>query len=85
LDSIGIQLLVFVDNTPPHSLVVVVVGVVEVRDDPNQVPEGQVHRDHYFHLMVNNMDSLVKHVVVLIFGGIVHMRVVDGLWLRDLS
>jgi hypothetical protein len=24
-------------------------------------------------------------VVVLIFGGIVHKRVVDGLWLMDLS
>jgi hypothetical protein len=35
--------------------------------------------------LVNNKDSLVGHVVVLIFGGIVHMRMVDGLWLMDLS
>jgi hypothetical protein len=36
-------------------------------------------------LLVNSRDSLVGHVVVLIFGGIVHMRMVDGLWLMDLS
>jgi hypothetical protein len=64
---------------------VVVVGVVEVRDDPSQVPEGWVHKDRYLHLMVNSKDNLVGHVVVLIFGGIVHMKVVDGLWLMDLS
>ncbi len=63
----------------------VVVGVVEVRDDPSQVLEGRVHKDHYFHSLVNNRDSLVGHVVVLIFGGIVHRKVVDGLWLMDLS
>jgi hypothetical protein len=33
------------DIGPPHNLVVVVVGVVEVRDDPNQVSEGRVHKD----------------------------------------
>jgi len=49
LDSVGIHLLLLVDSSPPHSLVVVVVGVVEVRDDPNQVPEGRVHKDHYIH------------------------------------
>ncbi len=73
------------DNSPPHNLVVVVVGVVEVRYDPSQVLEGQVHRDHYLHLLVNSRESLVGHVVVLIFGGIVHRRVVDGLWLMDLN
>jgi hypothetical protein len=73
------------DNNPPHNLIVVVVGVVEVRDDPNQVPEGRVHKDRYFHSLVNNRDNLVGHVVVLIFGGIIHRRVVDGLWLMDLS
>jgi hypothetical protein len=57
----------------------VVVGIVEVRDDPCQVPEGQVHRDHYLHSLVNNKDSLVGHVVVLIFGGIIHKKVVDEL------
>jgi len=30
-------------------------------------------------------DNLVGYVVVLIFGGIVHKRVVDGLWLMDLN
>jgi hypothetical protein len=74
-----------VDNSPPHNLIVVVVGVVEVRYDPSQVLEGQVHKDHYLHSLVNSMDSLVGHVVVLIFGGIVHRRVVDGLWLMDLN
>jgi hypothetical protein len=44
-----------------------------------------VHRDRYLHSLVNNRDSLVGHVVVLIFGGIVHRRVVDRLWLMDLS
>ncbi len=44
-----------------------------------------MHKDRYFHSLVNNRDSLVGHVVVLIFGGIVHKRVVDGLWLMDLS
>ncbi len=77
MDSVGIHLLLLVDNSPPHSLIVVVVGVVEVRHDPNQVLEGRVHRDRYLHLLVNNMDNLVGHVVVLIFGGIVHKRMVD--------
>ncbi len=75
----GIHLLFFMDSSPPHSLIVVVVGVVEVRDDPSQVPKGQVHRDRYLHSLVNKKDSLVGHVVVLIFEGIVHRRVVDGL------
>jgi hypothetical protein len=67
------------DNSPPHSLVVVVVGVMKVRYDPSQVSEGRVHRDHYLHSLVNNMYNLVGHVVVLIFEGIVHKRVMDGL------
>jgi hypothetical protein len=75
----------FVDNNPSHSLVVVVVGAMEVRYDPNQVPEKWVHRDHYLHSLFNNKDNFVGHVVVFIFGGIVHRRVVDGLWLMDLS
>ncbi len=58
---------------------------MEVRDDPNQVLEGRVHRDRYLHSLVNSRDSLVGHVVVLIFKGIVHRRVVDKLWLMDLS
>jgi hypothetical protein len=74
-----------VDNSPPHNLVVVVVGVVEVKDDPSQVLEGRVHRNRYLHSSVNNKDSLVGHVVVLIFGGIVHRIMVDRLWLMDLS
>jgi len=74
-----------VDNSPLHSFIVVVVGVVEVRYDPNQVPEGWVHKDRYLHSLVNNMDSLVGHVVVITFEGIVHRRVVDGLWLMDFS
>jgi hypothetical protein len=37
------------------------------------------------HSLINNRDNLVRHVVVLIFGGIVHRRVVDGLWLMDLN
>ncbi len=73
------------DSSPPHNLVVVVVGVVEVMYDPSQVPEGRVHRDCYLHLLVNSRDNLVGHVVVLIFEGIVHRRVVDKLWLMDLS
>ncbi len=73
------------DSSPPHNLIVVVVGVVEVRDDPNQVSEGRVHKDHYLHSLVNNRDNLVRHVVVLIFRRIVHKKVVDGLWLMDLS
>jgi len=44
-----------------------------------------LHIDRYLHLLVNNKDSLDGHVVVLIFGGIIHRRVVDGLWLMDLS
>jgi len=44
-----------------------------------------VHKDRYLHSLVNNRDNLVGHVVVLIFGGIVHRRLVDGLWLMDLS
>jgi hypothetical protein len=79
LDLVGIQLLLFVDNNPPHSLLVVVVGIVEVRDDPSRVPEGWVHRDYYLYSLVNNRDSLVGHVVVLIFKGIVHKKVVDEL------
>jgi hypothetical protein len=74
-----------VDNNPPHSLIVVVVGVVEVKDDPNQILEGRVHRDCYLHLLVNSKDNLVGHVVVLIFGGIIHRKMVDELWLMDLS
>ncbi len=58
---------------------------MEVKDDPSQVPERRVHKDHYLHLLVNNRNNLVGHVVVFIFGGIVHRRVVDGLWLMDLS
>ncbi len=44
-----------------------------------------MHRDRYLHSLVSIKDSLVGHVVVLIFEGIVHRRVVDGLWLMDLS
>ncbi len=44
-----------------------------------------MHKDRCLHSLVNNRDRLVGHVVVLIFGGIVHKRVVDGLWLMDLS
>ncbi len=73
------------NNSPLHNFVVVVVGVVEVKYEPSQVLEGRVHKDRYFHSLVNNRDSLVGHVVVLIFGGIVHKRVVDGLWLMDFS
>jgi hypothetical protein len=74
-----------VDNSPPHNLVVVVVGVVEVKDNPSWVLEGRVQKDRYLYSLVNSKDSLVGHVVVLIFGKIVHKRVVDGLWLMDLS
>jgi hypothetical protein len=74
-----------VDNNPPHNLVVVVVGVMEVRYDPSQVPEGQAHKDRYFHLPINNRDNLVGNVVVFIFRGIIHMKVVDGLWLMDFN
>ncbi len=58
---------------------------MEVKDDPSQVPEGRVHKDRYLHLLVSSRDSLVGHVVVFIFGGIIHRRVVDGLWLMDLN
>jgi hypothetical protein len=44
-----------------------------------------VHKDRYFHSLVNSWDSLVGHVVVFVFGGIVHRKVVDGLWLMDFS
>ncbi len=44
-----------------------------------------MHKDCYFHSLVYNRDSLVGHVVVFIFEGIVHRRVVDRLWLMDLS
>ncbi len=73
------------DNDPPHNLVLVEVGVVEVRYDLSQVLEGWVQKDRCLHSLVNSRDSLVGHVVVLIFGGIVHRRVVDGLWLMDFS
>jgi hypothetical protein len=74
-----------VDNSPPHNLVVVVVGIMEVRDDPIQVPKGRVHEDHYLHLLVSSRDNLVGRVVVFICRGIVHRKVVDGLWLMDLN
>jgi hypothetical protein len=35
--------------------------------------------------LVNNKDNVVGHVVELIFGGIIHKKVVDGLWLMDHS
>jgi len=44
-----------------------------------------VHKDRCLHSLVNSRDRLVGHVVVLIFEGIVHNRVVDGLWLMDLN
>ncbi len=44
-----------------------------------------MHRNRYLHSLVNNRDSLVGHVVVLIFGGIVHRKMVDGLWLMDFN
>ncbi len=58
---------------------------MEVRYDPSQVLEGQVHRDHYLHSLVNSRDSFVGHVVVFMFGRIVHWRMVDGLWLMDFN
>jgi len=66
-------------------LVLVEVGVVEVRYDLSQVLEGRVHKDNGLHSLVNNRDSLVGHVVVFIFERIVHRRVVDGLWLMDFN
>ncbi len=44
-----------------------------------------MHKDRYLHSLVSNKDNLVGHVVVLIFGRIVHRRLVDKLWLMDLS
>ncbi len=44
-----------------------------------------MHRDCYFHSLVNSKDNLVGHVVVLIFRGIVHRKVVDRLWMMDLN
>ncbi len=44
-----------------------------------------MHKDRCLHSLVNSRDRLVGHVVVFIFGGIVHRKVVDGLWLMDLS
>ncbi len=44
-----------------------------------------MHKDRYLHSLVNSRDNLVGYVVVLIFGGIVHKRMVDGLWLMDLN
>ncbi len=44
-----------------------------------------MHKDRCLHSLVNNRDRLVGHVVVLVFGGIVHKRVVNGLWLMDFS
>jgi len=73
-----------VDNSPLHNLVLVEVGVMEVRYDLSQVLEGQVHKDD-LHSLINNRDNLVGHVMVLIFGGIIHKRMVDGLWLMDFS
>jgi hypothetical protein len=35
--------------------------------------------------LVSNKDNLVGHVVLLIFGRIFHRRMVDELWLMDLS
>ncbi len=52
---------------------------MEVRDDPSQVLKGRVHKDRYLHSLVNNKDILIGHVVVLIFGKIIHRKVVDGL------
>ncbi len=44
-----------------------------------------MHKNGYLHSLVNSRDSLIGHVVVLIFGGIVHKKVVDELWLMDLN
>ncbi len=41
---------------------------MELKDDPSQVPEGRVHKDHYFHSLVNSRDNLVGHVVVFIYS-----------------
>jgi hypothetical protein len=79
MDSIMIKLLLLMDNNPPHNLIVVL-GVVEVTYDPSQVPKGRVYTERYLHLLVTSRESLVGHVVVLIFGGIVHRNMVDGLW-----
>ncbi len=73
------------DNSPRHNLVLVEVGVVEVKYNFNWVLEGRVHKDRCFHSLINSRDSLVGHVVVLIFERIVHRRVVDGLWLMDFN
>jgi hypothetical protein len=73
------------EKSPPHSLEVVVVGVVEARHNPNQVLEGRVHKDRYLHSLVNNRDSFFGHVVVFIFRRIIHTKVVDGLWLMDFN
>jgi len=51
---------------------------------PQSSSEGMGAHDRYLHLLVNNRDNLVGHVVVLIFGEIVHRRVVDELWLMDI-
>jgi len=58
---------------------------VEVRYDLSQVLKGRVHKDRCLHSLVNSRDNLVGHVVVFIFGRIVHRRVVDGLWLMDFN
>jgi hypothetical protein len=44
-----------------------------------------VHKNCYLYSLVSSRNSLVGHVVVLIFGVIVHRRMVDKLWLMDLS
>jgi hypothetical protein len=74
-----------VDNSPPQSLIVVVVGVVEVKDPPQSSSRGMGAQRPYLHSLVSSRDNLVRHVVVLIFGGIVHRKMVDKLWLTDLS
>jgi hypothetical protein len=35
--------------------------------------------------LAGSRDNLVGHAIVFIFGGIVHMKVVHGLWLMDFS
>ncbi len=45
------------DSSPPNNLVVVVVGVMEVRDNPSQVPEGRVHKDRYLHSLVSSKEQ----------------------------
>ncbi len=52
---------------------------MDVRYDLNQVLEGRVHKDCCLHSLVNSRHSLVGHVLVFIFLGIVHRRVVDEL------